>query len=262
MKSLYLIALAALGLGACNSGSSVGGGTRSLETFHDSASYAVGRAMAASIKNQRAEVDLDLVVIGIREGMASEPSDISEETAADLVQRLAVEGRENWARELAAANIAAGDAFRAEYAAGEGVITTDSGILYEVLTEGNGPKPEPTDRVRVHYVGTLVDGTTFDSSRDRGEPADFGLDGVIPGWTQALQLMPVGSTYRIVIPPQWGYGEQGSRERIDRPGGHADLRSGAARDTVSEDCAVRRVRFRGWAQSILIGNPLGLPPLH
>ena len=209
MKFLSLIALGALGSSACNSA-----GTPSLNTFADSSSYAVGRAMAASVKNQRAEVDLDLVIRGLRDGMGDNPTDISEEAAADLVQRLAVQGREEWARELAATNVADGDAYRAEFGAREGVITTDSGILYEVLTEGDGPKPASTDRVKVHYVGTLVDGTVFDSSRERGEPAVFALNQVIPGWTQALQLMSVGSTYRIVIPPQWGYGAQGSGNLI------------------------------------------------
>ncbi len=212
MKFLSLIALGALGLSACNN--AAGGGDHSLNTFADSSSYAVGRAMAASVKNQRAEVDLDLVIRGLRDGMGDSPTEISEELAADLVQRLAAEGRDNWARELASTNIAEGDTYRAEFGDNEGVVTTDSGILYQVLTEGDGPKPGPTDRVKVHYVGTLVDGTVFDSSRDRGEPAVFALNEVIPGWTQALQLMPVGSTYRIVIPPQWGYGEQGSGRLI------------------------------------------------
>ena len=111
-------------------------------------------------------------------------------------------------------NIAAGDAFRAEFATREGVQETDTGILYQVITEGDGPKPGPTDRVEVHYHGTLVDGTVFDSSRDRGEKISFGLNQVIPGWTQALQLMSVGSKYLIVIPPEWAYGTRGSPPKI------------------------------------------------
>ncbi len=213
MKFLNLMALGALGLSACNNAAG-GGGNPSLDTFSDSSSYVVGRAMAANVKNQHAEVDLEVVIRGLRDGMGDSPNEISEETAADLVQRLVAQGRENWAREQAATNVAAGDAYRAEFGAKEGVLTTDSGILYQVLAEGDGPKPGPTDRVKVHYVGTLVDGTVFDSSRERGEPAVFALNRVIPGWTQALQLMSVGSTYRIVIPPQWGYGAQGSGNLI------------------------------------------------
>ena len=91
-----------------------------------------------------------------------------------------------------------------------GVTTTDSGLQYEVITAGDGPRPKATDRVRVHYVGTLLDGTKFDSSIDRGEPAEFPLNGVIPGWTEGLQLMPVGSKYKFYIPSELAYGEQGT----------------------------------------------------
>ena len=109
-----------------------------------------------------------------------------------------------------AANIAAGDAFRAEFAAKDGVQSTTSGLLYEVVADGDGPKPGPTDQVEVHYHGTLPDGTVFDSSRQRGETIVFGLNQVIPGWTEALQLMPVGSTYRIVLKPELAYGSMGA----------------------------------------------------
>ncbi len=109
-----------------------------------------------------------------------------------------------------AANVAAGDAFRDEFSAKDGVLSTGSGLLYEVITEGDGPKPGPTDQVEVHSHGTLTDGTVFDSSRTRGETIVFGLNQVISGWTEALQLMPVGSTYRIVLAPELAYGGRGS----------------------------------------------------
>ena len=108
------------------------------------------------------------------------------------------------------ANIVAGDAFRSEFAARDGVQSTASGLLYQVITEGHGPKPGPTDRVEVHYHGTLTDGTVFDSSRESGETIVFGLNQVIPGWTEALQLMSVGSSYRIVLAPELAYGEMGA----------------------------------------------------
>lgn len=91
----------------------------------------------------------------------------------------------------------------------EGVTTTASGLQYEVITQGDGPRPAATDTVTVHYVGTLLDGTQFDSSYDRGEPASFPLNGVISGWTEGVQLMPVGSTYRFWIPPNLAYGANG-----------------------------------------------------
>jgi FKBP-type peptidyl-prolyl cis-trans isomerase len=108
------------------------------------------------------------------------------------------------------ANSEAGSAFLAENKGKPGVVTTDSGLQYLVLAAGTGPRPTPTDRVTVHYRGTLLDGTEFDSSHSRGEPASFPLDQVIPGWVEALQLMPVGSSYRLFIPAELAYGERGS----------------------------------------------------
>ncbi len=106
-------------------------------------------------------------------------------------------------------NQSEGDAYRSENGRRSEVETTASGLQYEVLVEGSGARPSATDRVRVHYRGTLIDGTEFDSSLD-GDPLTFPLNGVIPGWTEALQLMSVGSKYRIVLPPELAYGAAGS----------------------------------------------------
>jgi len=212
MKSLGTIMIAGLALSACNTG-----GKASLATFADSASYAVGLRMAASVQQQGAEVDVAALVAGMRDGMAYDTAGFSPQLINDLLGRLAHEGRQQKETAMQAeaeANIAAGDAFRVEFATREGVQETDSGVLYQVITQGDGPKPVETDSVEVHYVGTLVDGTVFDSSRERGAPATFALNQVIPGWTQARQWMSVGSTYLIGIPPQWGYGSRGSPPRI------------------------------------------------
>jgi FKBP-type peptidyl-prolyl cis-trans isomerase len=107
-------------------------------------------------------------------------------------------------------NLEAGNAFLEENKGREGVKTTASGLQYEVITEGTGPIPSAEDRVRVHYHGTLIDGTVFDSSVERGEPAVFGVGQVIPGWTEALQLMPVGSKWKIYVPSELAYGERGA----------------------------------------------------
>ncbi|MBU6342203.1 MAG: FKBP-type peptidyl-prolyl cis-trans isomerase [Bacteroidetes bacterium] len=108
----------------------------------------------------------------------------------------------------AAENLAAGQAFLAENAQKPGVVTRESGLQYEILTEGNGPKPGPVSSVTCHYHGTLIDGRVFDSSVQRGKPATFPLNRVISGWTEALQLMPQGSKWRLFLPPHLAYGEQ------------------------------------------------------
>jgi FKBP-type peptidyl-prolyl cis-trans isomerase FklB len=108
----------------------------------------------------------------------------------------------------------AGEAFLAENAKKAGVIVTASGLQYEVLTQGDGEKPSRASTVRTHYHGTLIDGTVFDSSYNRGQPAEFPVGGVIAGWTEALQLMPVGSKYRLYIPHQLAYGERGAGASI------------------------------------------------
>jgi FKBP-type peptidyl-prolyl cis-trans isomerase len=110
--------------------------------------------------------------------------------------------------------IALGQAFMLQNKSVEGVMTTDSGIQYQVLTAAEGPKPKATDMVKVHYKGTTIDGKTFDSSYDRGQPAEFGLNQVIPGWTEGVQLMSVGSKYKFVIPSNLAYGEQGAGASI------------------------------------------------
>lgn len=107
-----------------------------------------------------------------------------------------------------------GATFRAENAQREGVVTLPSGLQYEVLAEGDGASPGPTDRVVTHYHGTLIDGTVFDSSVERGQPATFPVNGVIAGWTEALQLMQVGDKWRLVLPPELAYGERGAGARI------------------------------------------------
>jgi FKBP-type peptidyl-prolyl cis-trans isomerase len=111
---------------------------------------------------------------------------------------------------MAQDNSAEGQAFLAENAQKEGVVTTPSGLQYQVMSEGEGDSPQATDMVRVHYKGTLINGTEFDSSYKRGQPAEFGLNQVIKGWTEGVQLMKVGATYRFFIPPELAYGSRGA----------------------------------------------------
>ena len=138
-------------------------------------------------------------------------SGMSEEETHKVLQELdkrVSEKMQSQAAEKSAASKKVGDEFRAKFAKEDGVKETKSGILYKVEKEGTGATPKATDTVVVNYEGTLVDGTKFDSSYDRKEPATFPLNRVIPGWTEAVQLMKVGSKYQVVIPPELAYGEQ------------------------------------------------------
>jgi FKBP-type peptidyl-prolyl cis-trans isomerase FkpA/FKBP-type peptidyl-prolyl cis-trans isomerase FklB len=182
----------------------------SLETFSDSASYAIGMNMGASLAQVRDQVDLEMVVKGIR-AMTAEEAVMTQQEAMQVLRTFAEQvqtGAQGAMTGAAAENHAAGQRYLAENAKREGVTTTESGLQYEVLEMGTGPKPVVTNRVKVHYEGSLIDGTVFESSRD-GDPAVFLLSQVIPGWTEGLQLMPVGSTYRFVIPSDLAYGNSG-----------------------------------------------------
>ena len=182
-----------------------------LETFADSASYALGMNMGASVAQVQDQVDLDLLIQGLRAQAGGEAT-MTEQQAMRVLQTFAQQvqaGAHGGMAEAAAENHAAGQRYLQENAQKAGVTTTESGLQYEVLTAGNGPKPTAQNQVKVHYVGSLVDGTVFESSRERGEPAVFRLDQVIPGWTEGVQLMPVGSTYRFALPSDLAYGDGG-----------------------------------------------------
>jgi len=131
---------------------------------------------------------------------------LDQQTAQNHVRTIIQKAQEEEAKRLSKE----GDAFLAENANKEGIMTTESGLQYEVLTKGGGAIPVTTDKVRVHYTGRLIDGTVFDSSVERGEPIVFGVTGVIKGWQEALQLMPVGSKWKVYIPQDLGYGPRGA----------------------------------------------------
>lgn len=172
------------------------------------ASYSIGYSMSTNVRREFGEdIDLAAFQAGIADQLAGDDSRVSEAEANTALQAL-VAAKQAETQAAAMENVTVGSEFLAENGKREGVITLPSGLQYEVLTAAEGPKPEVTDRVTTHYRGTLIDGTQFDSSYDRGQPATFPLDGVISGWTEALQLMSPGAKWRLYIPPELAYGER------------------------------------------------------
>ncbi len=182
----------------------------SLDTEDAKVSYGLGMMIGERVLNQYGEIDYDLLMKGIQDQRGGGDTLISMDEAQAALQAKQQE------EAAAAASEASekGKMFLAENKARDGVTVTDSGLQYEVVTAADGPKPTADDTVSVHYVGTLMDGTEFDSSVARGEPASFPLKGVIPGWTEGLQLMNVGSKFRFVIPSELAYGERGAGQAI------------------------------------------------
>lgn len=183
-----------------------------LETQVDSVSYAIGVLVGTNNQKQLESApggsDLDATIMSSAFTTASAKGElkITEEAANALVQTFFQEAGTRKGQD----NLEAGNAFLEANKAREGITVTESGLQYEVLTAGTGAKPAAADQVRVHYHGTLIDGTVFDSSVDRGEPATFGVGQVIPGWTEALQLMPTGSKWKVYLPSNIAYGERGA----------------------------------------------------
>jgi len=188
-----------------------------LKDQKDKESYSLGYQFGQSLKLQGVDIDLDVYGSGIRDALGGkEPRMKTEEiraTVSELQKRIAAE-RQKELGEMAVKNLADGKAFLAENGKKEGVKTIPSGLQYKVLAEGSGKTPQATDTVTVHYRGTFSNGIEFDSSRGKGEPATFQVNGVIPGWTEALQLMKAGAKWQLFIPPELGYGEKGMLPRI------------------------------------------------
>jgi FKBP-type peptidyl-prolyl cis-trans isomerase FklB len=179
-------------------------------------SYALGSEIGANLKKQGVDIDAKAFAAGIADAQAGKlqmtDAQIKETMNTARTELLAKQQVKQQAD--AAANIKAGDAFLAANAKKDGVKTTASGLQYKVLKAGAGKTPGPKDTVKVHYQGTLIDGTVFDSSIARGEPVEFQVDGVIPGWTEALQLMKVGDKYQLFIPSKLAYGASGAGDKI------------------------------------------------
>lgn len=178
-----------------------------IATVVDSVSYGIGNTIGRNLQKDGLDsIDVDLLARGIREVFEGKPAAMTPEAAQAVIQGY-VAGIQ---QKKQAANIEKGQKFLADNSKKAGVITLPSGLQYSVIKEGTGAKPTAEDKVTTHYHGTLVDGKVFDSSVDRGQPVTFAVNGVIPGWTEALQLMPVGSKWKLFIPSNLAYGERGA----------------------------------------------------
>jgi len=204
-RRLGLISVSALPLlMACTAGSQ----KVELKTDDQKVSYTIGQQIGSGIKAQKLPIDVDVLAASIKDVLGGKPSRLSQEEQQATMMRMQQKMQETQTGE-GKENKAKADKFLAENKGKKGVKATASGLQYEVITEGKGASPKATSTVKVHYRGTLLDGTEFDSSIKRGTPAEFPVNGVIKGWTEALQLMKVGSKWKLTIPPDLAYGEQG-----------------------------------------------------
>lgn len=218
----FAIAALTLGLQACDQGAQDGAAANAsaevtLDTETKRLSYGVALGLGRNMAADGMEMDVDAFTLGLRDAFSgADPRLTQEEIQAEMMAfQEKLEAEQTASQQvLATSNADAAQAFMAENAEREGVMTTESGLQYEVMTMGEGEKPGPEDTVEVHYSGTLLDGTEFDSSYKRGEPVTFGVGQVIPGWTEALQMMPAGSQWKLFIPPELAYGAGGAGQVI------------------------------------------------
>lgn len=184
---------------------------RQLKLYMDKFSYAIGLGIGQNLSSMGAQgIAVDDFAQAIKDVLEGNPTAISHQEAREIVNKYF----EELEAKMSAASIEQGKAFLEENKKRAGVVTLPSGLQYEVINEGTGKKPKATDQVRCHYEGTLIDGTLFDSSIQRGEPAVFGVNQVIPGWVEALQLMSEGAKWKLYIPSDLAYGARGAGEMI------------------------------------------------
>ena len=205
MKSLVL-ATSLVALAACDNQANKEQAAAKVETEADRFSYGLGMMIGERVLKQYGEVDYDLLLQGIKAQHAGSDTLISLKEAEEALNAHMQKSFE----EKSAASRKRGEDYLRQNAEKDGVQVTESGLQYKVITEGEGEKPAATDTVTVHYRGTLIDGTEFDSSYSRGAPTTFTLNQVIPGWTEGVQLMNIGSKYEFAIPYNLAYGERGA----------------------------------------------------
>jgi FKBP-type peptidyl-prolyl cis-trans isomerase len=188
-----------------------------LKTFQDKLSYVLGREVGQGLSESPSKIDVDLFMRGIQDTLNQRKSLVSPEEEEQVKAEFSTQMREAQTKKLAAMaeqNAKAEESFLSKNKSQKGVVTTTSGLQYQVLKEGTGAGIKDSDRVKVHYRGTLIDGTEFDSSYARNQPAVFDVAGVIPGWTEGLKLMKFGGKYRLWVPSKLAYGARGAGQAI------------------------------------------------
>ena len=191
--------------------------SKELKTDAEKTSYALGMDVGFSFKSLPTDIDIDALIQGISDISKGEKPLLDEKEFASVMRDFQMEmqkKQQEMKAKATEANSAEGEAYLEKNKEREGVIVTESGLQYEILVQGDGEIPTADKSVTVHYTGTLIDGTVFDSSVTRGEPATFPVNGVIQGWVEALQLMSEGSKFRLVIPSHLAYGERGAGSQI------------------------------------------------
>ena len=191
--------------------------TPALKDQKEKISYLIGMDIGTNFKRQSIDIDPDILGRGIKDGLSGAKPLLSEQETKEVLaafEKVMRAKQEETRKAVGEKNKKEGEVFLAANKAKEGVKTAPSGLQYKVIKPGTGKKPQATDTVTVHYRGTLADGTEFDSSYRRGKPATFPVSGVIPGWTEALQLMEEGAKWQVVIPSKLAYGEQGAGQAI------------------------------------------------
>jgi FKBP-type peptidyl-prolyl cis-trans isomerase FklB len=224
LRIFSVVAVVALFVGSATAQDAAPAGAPQLKTLKERVSYLVGMSMGERLKNDQMDVDQEILIRGLRDALSGAKAALSDEEMEATVREFSTQQQKKDAEAAMAANpelkaaaeknSAEGAAFLAENGKKEGVVTLPSGLQYKVLTAGTGASPKINDTVQVHYSGKLLDGTVFDSSYERGQPAMFGVGQVIPGWTEALQKMKAGDTWEVYIPGDLAYGLRGSPPRI------------------------------------------------
>ena len=188
-----------------------------LKNKKDKISYVIGTDIGSNLKKQSIDVDPDILMKGIKDGLSGAKSLLTEQEVLEITtafQKEIIAKQEELNKKLGEKNKKEGEAFLAENKKKEGVKTLTSGLQYKVIKTGTGKKPKLTDTVTTQYRGTLIDGTEFDSSYRRGQPASFPVNGVIPAWTEALQLMEEGAKWQLFVPSNLAYGDRGAGRQI------------------------------------------------